>query len=773
MVEALVIVESPAKCKKIEGFLRGVCSVRCVATYGHMRHIKSLDDIVYRACEPDAASPGRLPEPHLVFHEMPEKKRNIDALRASIREAGAVYLATDGDREGEAIAWHVCDMFGLPVEGTPRMVFSEITETAIRAAFVEAPNVTVNMPLVRAQMARQVLDMWIGFHVSPFLWKNVRGAAKGGARHVGLSAGRCQTPALRLVYENDAEVRESWGTCAYAYETTGYFGRTNVRFRLDRDFGSETDVETFLEGSVTHSHVFRRVRHAQTRHAAPEPFTTSRLQQASSNVLRLSPKATMQHAQTLYEHGYITYMRTDSQRYSPEFLKAVQAHVKNEWGEAHFNHDAGADADADAYTKRCCHLDLASLGATEGARHERKGSASSEGAAAHEAIRPTDVERRTVRPSEAAPLCAKARRLYELIHSNAVESCMADARGEALHVTLSAPRVAPVAPTAENGGCKDAPPAYVSSAERLLFKGWMNVRTSATSSRTVEAVEADTHPSAALGPEGADASTYAYFDSLKDGDVLHYNRVDARVRLSGVRSRYTEARVVRLLETHGIGRPSTYAGLLEKLHDRQYVETGDVPGVSREVGDYRLERGQFASAGARAGAGAERVNRVHTFGEEKGKVILRPTGARVMSYLDGTPFSELFSYDFTGRMEGSLDDVARGVIGWAEVCAEYHATLHRLVDATCANAAALSREEPSPSPSPSSSPSPSGASGGERRQLTDHIGVRRGKWGAYVYYKKPNMTKPTFINIKRFGGDPWTCEASSLLAWMREKRLLI
>ena len=225
----LVIVESPAKCKKIEKFLGN--DYKCVASFGHIRGLlNGLKDIdIEHGFKP-------------TFHNLKEKGKYITQLKKSIQKASEVILATDDDREGEAIAWHICKVFKLPVNKTKRIIFNEITKPALQLA-IKNP-VLVNMDKVNAQQARQVLDLIVGYTISPILWKHV-------SRKMQLSAGRCQTPALRLIYDNDNLIKENPGSMVY---NTELFHKS-LPFKLNYHYTEPKSVNTFLELSKTHNHV--------------------------------------------------------------------------------------------------------------------------------------------------------------------------------------------------------------------------------------------------------------------------------------------------------------------------------------------------------------------------------------------------------------------------------------------------------------------------------------------------------------------------------------
>ena len=312
MTYTLVIVESPAKCGKIEGFLGP--GYKCMASYGHIQQLSNLKNIdMENNFKP-------------TFEYIDAKKMQITKLRKAITESNNVMLATDDDREGEAIAWHICEVFNLSIHHTPRIIFHEITKDAIVRA-VNSPT-TLNMHIVHAQQSRQILDLIVGYKISPLLWKHISRNSKKG-----LSAGRCQTPALRLIYDNQKDIDQSPGK--KAYNTTGYFTKLNIPFVLN--YHHEEKMETFLEESVNFEHKFSCSKPKNTTKKPPIPFTTSTLQQKASNEMNISPKETMAISQKLYEGGYITYMRTDSTTYSKEFLEKTKVYITDKYDNKYVN----------------------------------------------------------------------------------------------------------------------------------------------------------------------------------------------------------------------------------------------------------------------------------------------------------------------------------------------------------------------------------------------------------------------------------------------------
>jgi len=389
----LVIVESPAKCKKIESYLGS--GYKCIASFGHIRQIanglKSIDT---------------KNNYDVVFKTIGSKGKYIKSLREWIKKSKEVILATDDDREGEAIAWHICKTFNLSVLSTKRIIFHEITKPAIKTA-INNPTV-INMNTVNAQLARQVLDLLVGYTISPILWKHISRNTKGS-----LSAGRCQTPALRLVYEQQKLINSSPGK--KVYETTGIFTNKNFNFVLNYNYNSENKMENFLEESVNFEHKYNVTKPKVVKKNPPIPFTTSTLQQKASNEYNFSPKQTMRLAQTLYENGLITYMRTDSIKYSEEFIKSAKKYIKSQYGN-------------DYITKNLEKL------INNGENKKKKENNAQE---AHEAIRPTKIDVNTI--TVVGKITAREVKLYNLIWKNTVESCMTAATYNSITAKITSP----------------------------------------------------------------------------------------------------------------------------------------------------------------------------------------------------------------------------------------------------------------------------------------------------------------------------------------------
>lgn len=586
----LVIVESPAKCKKIEQYLGP--GYKVMASYGHLRELSSLDHI-------DIKNNFR-PTFTIIDNEL--KRSQIEKLKKEISSAGEVILASDDDREGEAISWHICDMFKLNIEKTKRIIFNEITESALQHA-IKNPR-TINMNIVHAQQTRQILDLLVGFKVTPMLWKFITKKSEHS-----LSAGRCQTPALKIIYDNQTEINDSkTGGEKKVYNTIGYFTNSNIAFDLNKQFETEDDMTDFLEGSIDFRHIYTCSQPVKVSKSPPCPFTTSRLQQTASNELHYSPKETMRLCQKLYEAGHITYMRTDSKTYSKDFIETAKEYILR-------NFPTG-----DAYINENIHLLATGTTKTIG-----KNSLVTP-QEAHEAIRPTSISLKEL-PLE---LDSKERKMYKLIWSNTLESCMSPAIFYSITATI----------TAFNNN------KFSYTSELIHFPGWQAV---------------------AQKPS-TDNKIYHYLQIIKQNDLIPFKKMNSKVTIKNIKHHYTEARLVQLLEEKGIGRPSTFSMLVEKIQERGYVKKEDVAGTKITCKDFELVDNEIYE-----------IETQREFGNEKSKLVIQPLGIIVMEFL-GNHFIDIFNYDYTKNMEDDLDKISKGEKQMVDLCNACNVQLDKLIN---------------------------------------------------------------------------------------------
>ena len=795
---SLVIVESPAKCKKIEQYLGP--GYKCLASFGHLRQLKSLKNI---DIENDF-------KPTFEVVDDDKKRKHVDFLRKEISKADEVILASDDDREGEAIAWHICDLFDLPVSTTKRIVFHEITENAIQSAIAHPK--TIDMQKVNSQIARQILDLLVGYNVSPMLWKFISKTSDSS-----LSAGRCQTPALKLVFENQQEIDGS--PAQKVYNTTGYFTNKCIAFDLNKQFESETVMSEFLEESINFSHIYSRTNPERVYKQPPEPLTTSRIQQLASNELHISPKETMKCCQTLYEGGYITYMRTDSKKYSADFLVDAKELILREYSLEKFinpNIDFLSNSNTEQPEKK---------------KVSKKKSNVPPPQEAHEAIRPTNLAIRNVSDE----LSAREKKLYKMIWETTLESCMSPAEYFSFTSTIST----------DVDGVK-----YSLTNELLDFLGWKIVK-----NKEVKANK---------------EKDYHYLLNLPQGKDITFKKITAKVTLKNSKNHYTEAKLVQLLEDNGIGRPSTFSSLVDKIQERGYVKKQDITGKQIACKDFELDDDVLTES-----------NTTREFGNEKNKLVIQPLGILVMEFLNKN-FEDMFNYDYTKNMEDDLDKISKGEKVWHELCksclTEIEKNCSKLVDEKkceikiddthfyiigkhgpvikCLQKATgkskkdevsflpvkegldlkklengeyrledivatvkqnqaqlgIYKDEPlilkkgkfglyvtwgQNSKSLSSfgnrpiesikledvleilnkaeekAESVGGdTSSGVIRFISNDISIRNGKYGPYVFYKTKKMTKPLFLKITNFEGDYKTCTISTFLEWLKSEHEL-
>ncbi len=403
MQDNLVIVESPAKAKTIEKFLGK--DFKVMSSYGHIRDLKKKElSIDESTLEPD--------------YEIPEEKKKIVAeLKKNAKAATKIWLASDEDREGEAISWHLCEVLGLDEEKTSRIVFHEITKPAILEA-IQTPR-HLDMNLVNAQQARRVLDRLVGFKLSPVLWRKVKPA---------LSAGRVQSVAVKLIVEREREIQSFKSEPYYRINATFFVtdvdgSRSEVKAELDRRFNSHDEAMAFLEKCKNANFVVDNIVKKPLKRVPAPPFTTSTLQQEAARKLGFTVSQTMMVAQRLYESGRITYMRTDSVNLSSLAINASKKEIVESYGAEYSN--------------------------------PRKFHTNSKGAQeAHEAIRPTFIN------TEDLDWTNQERRLYDLIWKRTIASQMADAQIEKTTVTIDI-----------NG----AEEKFVANGEVVVFDGFLKV----------------------------------------------------------------------------------------------------------------------------------------------------------------------------------------------------------------------------------------------------------------------------------------------------------
>jgi DNA topoisomerase-1 len=633
MAKNLLIVESPAKAKTINKYLGKDFQV--LASYGHVRDLRPKE--------------GAVDTDHgfaMAYEVIERNEKHVDAIAKAARAADDIYLATDLDREGEAISWHISEILkerGLTKgKQLHRVVFSEITPKAIKAA-VAAPR-QLSHDLVDAQQARRALDYLVGFNLSPVLWRKVQR---------GLSAGRVQSPALRMIVEREEEIeafkaREYWTIEAQLKHAEGDFtarlSKLNGKKFEQFDLTSEADAQAArsalkqaARGRLTVSEVSSKER--KRRPAAP--FTTSTLQQEAARKLGFTTSRTMKVAQGLYEGvalgdegnvGLITYMRTDSTMLGDDALAELRQLIARDYGSK-----ALPDAPQVYKTK--------SKNAQE----------------AHEAIRPTSAMR-TPR-SVASYLNDDQRKLYELVWKRTVACQM-------IHATLNTVSVEFALPHVEGG---DA--SFRASGTTVVDPGFLAVYEEGSDQKKAD-----------------DDDEGRRLPRLEKGEAVPLHEIAADQHFTEPPPRYSEASLVKALEEHGIGRPSTYASIIQVLQNREYVY---------------LDSRRFKPS-------------------DVGRAVSKFLTAHFTQYVD---------YDFTAKMEDELDAVSRGEEAWVPLMERFWQPFKQQVDEKTES---VDRSEAT----------------GARELGTDPktgkpVSVRLGRFGPYAAIgTKDDEEKPTFASLR-------------------------
>jgi DNA topoisomerase-1 len=504
MAKNLLIVESPAKAKTIEKILGKDFEVK--SCYGHIRDLEK-DDMgidVKNNFMPRYKVPA-------------EKAKVVKELKQYAKKADTVWLASDEDREGESISWHLAEVLGLDVNTTKRIVFHEITKPAINSA-VENPRL-IDMNLVNSQQARRVLDRLVGFELSPVLWRKI--GMKGG-----LSAGRVQSVAVKLIAEREREINQFKVSSSFKIEAvlaSADESGKKIAFKAE-DGGTRTieEAENFLERCKNATYSVKDIIVKPGKRTSAAPFTTSTLQQEASRKLGYSVSKTMLIAQRLYESGKITYMRTDSVNLSSTAKDQIKNEILKSYGEKYL----------------------------QMRNYKTKNESAQE---AHEAIRPTDMSESRLNDPELA-------RLYELIWKRTIACQMSDA---ILEKTTAKIKISTVEDELSATG------------EVLKFDGFLKVYN--------EGNDDDENENPSFGSESR-------LPALTVGQQLEFREMTATEKFTRHAPRYTEASLVKKLEELGIGRPSTYAPTISTIIKRSYVEKRDKEGTKRDIRIVRLSR---------------------------------------------------------------------------------------------------------------------------------------------------------------------------------------
>lgn len=547
----LLIVESYTKSDKIETFLDSKYS--CYSTFGHFREIDSFyQKQIFETFIP-------------VYKIIPHMKKFVDDLRKQIRQSTHVIIATDDDREGEAIAWHICDTFKLDPLTTKRIIFHEVTKEAIMKA-IHNPT-TINMNIVKSQQTRQIIDMLIGFKVSPLIWQNV-------IKNRTLSAGRCQTPALHIVYDNHIKhmnMKKEQKGDKFRYDVSATFTTYKIPFHLNHSFESEEDMTDFLNKTKKFDHIYDIKLPKEYIVEPPLPYSTV-------DILKVCPyssKETMNTLQSLYEEGLITYHRTDSRNISSVAKKTISKYIDTTYGDKYVRINIDSELDG-----------------------------------AHEAIRPVNI---LVKEAGANP---KEKRIYTMIWNRTLESCMLDYKYTDQEIVITAP---------DNH-------TYTHICNKTIFDGWKKVK----------------------GISKDDNMTINMINYLKNLSTIKkpllWNHIYCNMEYICNTNYISENKLISILEEKGIGRPSTYSSIVNKIQEKGYVKRMNIEGKEKMFTNMNMDNNGIIIE--------EKL--VKTVGKEKNKLIIQDTGIKTVQYLY-RHFYNIFDYGYTRKMEIELDKISNGV----------------------------------------------------------------------------------------------------------------
>ncbi len=577
MSKNLVIVESPAKAKTIEKFLGPDYHV--LSSQGHIRDIEPLGKNSMGIDFEHGYQPHYVIDAH--------KEHLLEQLQKEVKKADTVWLASDEDREGEAIAWHLKEVLGLDSKDTKRIVFHEITKNAIQEAILHPRDIDYN--LVNAQQARRVLDRIVGFELSPILWKKVT---------TGLSAGRVQSVAVRLIVEKEREIESFRASSSYRI-IADFIGSNPgdasvLRCELNHRFSHKKDAMEFLQSLPKAQFIVRDVQRKPVTHMPAPPFTTSSLQQEAARKLKFSVSKTMRLAQSLYESGKITYMRTDSVNLSTLALATSKEVIAEQYGEKYVH--------------------------TRQFRTKAKGAQE-----AHEAIRPTYMN--VMNAGEGRD----EQRLYELIWKRTIASQMAEAESEKTIIEVSV------------HGSKYA---FVATGEVITFDGFTRVYVQSTDE---------------------EAEERRILPAMSQRERLKLQGVEAIQTYAKPPFRYNEATLVKRMEELGIGRPSTYATIIETIQHVKYVERGSVAGQKRDIAILSLKNGEVVEH-----------TKSEMYGAESQRLLPTDLGRITNDFLVEY-FPKIISYDFTAHEEEQFDRIAVGRADWVQTVDTFYKTFKPLL----------------------------------------------------------------------------------------------
>jgi len=595
----LIIVESPAKCAKIQEYAGS--DYRVMSSMGHIRALKQ---------DLEAVGINRDWVPQ--YENMSTKAKTIKDLKEKAAVASEVILATDDDREGEGIAYHICAILKLDPRTCPRIVFHSITKKEIQSALAQPRLIDLNK--FHSQQTRAMLDMMIGYTLSPVLWKQLN------SNGLALSAGRCQTPALKLVLDRDLEIEAHKAKRFWSFTALFTIAALEpVEASCDK-LESEAETSSYLKLSTkSQEAILKNIKQSLRTQSAPKPLITSTLQQESSKSFGLNPKATMAAAQKLYEAGHITYMRTDNAFLSPEGAAQCREEITKRCGEKYLGPPGQHQGVAEDKPKDG--TDDNKKKTTKKATKKDQADDKPEAQAAHEAIRPTHPETDSIQ--DLGPMEEK---VYRLIWQRALQSQMATATEDVRALTFTI-------------NCDTSQKPWFTEQIKPNFLGWKLISQSEKGEQNQKKNE----------------EIWRLWQNVAVNASAKWLSIAAEEAFTKAQSRYTEASLIHDLEAKGIGRPSTFASLVTTIVDRNYVEKSDSAGVQLDVKKWLIKApNQWPPSEQKL---------KQTVGKESNKLQVTPLGRTVAEFLY-KHYDDIFAYNYTAQMEQELDHIAKGTRSW-------------------------------------------------------------------------------------------------------------
>jgi len=740
----LVIVESPSKCMKIEGFLGSLYA--CIASMGHIRSLKSLKDV--------NAKKGFTPE----FSYIENKKPHIEKMQEIIANfhRDNIFIATDDDREGEAIAWHLCETFQLDISTTKRIKFHEITERAVQNA-IKSPG-HVDIQLVNSALARQVLDITVGHKLSPLLWRRIY-----NSKESPLSVGRCQTTALRLVYDNHLLER---GDGEVKYRLKGMFTEYNIQFALNHTFDTCDALTDYMKKHTDFTHTMEKSKPKTKIVKPPLPFNTSALIQKACDTLKMNPHRVMTICQELYQQGHITYMRTESRKYSKEYVETCRKFITDK-----FDKNAAKGSD-DIINKN--------------------------NMLPHEAIRVTNIHVSDIPEKD-------CRALYKVIWKNSIESCMSDARYAVYTYSISAPDNHKYTYNAELPSClgwkhitndpADVPP--IMYLDSIIQKG----------SVIRKHIESDITYSTGSKPHYSESTLVKKLEDMGIGRPSTFSSIvqtiiDRKyVKVTDIPGRSFTYKIYKLVDKLTSTEKNTELG---NEKNRIMITTVGILAVTfmhenfTEFFDYDYTRDMEAKLDEIATDPAinwkDICRETYTAIQDKNKDIppitkvgfpiddqhvlqfegfgpvIRKNAENEVSFIKVKPDLEIdidiaknkgyklcdIAYDdnLLGEYNGSPILLKHGQYGKYIECGSKKVSLKTDVEELTTKKVIELLEADKDS--------------SIIRSFTPTLSIRRGKYGPYVFYKTTKMPKPKFLSIKRCPVGYMSCTTSEIISWLEE-----